>query len=278
MDWSVTAPWQKEGSKLQPESTPGEPLNMEASCTAYVPRQLSKWKRARPGAEQDEYARTILSWGTKRPSTAWASAQHDTAGICVSGFQSHWKSRQSAPELLLVPVTKANPGLEQSDEKISEKGNVLVPVFTCDLAQRFPGQDPKIWQMCKTMRNNYNLGCWETINRLNLFSNVISPNLTGLVMHSACCYTYSLMWRAIGSLRLHHDWHLLNIHRFSRQVKKQPIYRYLLHISARLPMTFGHVFSPPILNATFFATLILYDDIFLVELVTLQVLMGAPYW
>lgn len=118
------------------------------------------------------------------------------------------------------------------------------------------------------MRNNYNLGCWETINRLNSFSNVISPNLTGLVMHSACCYTYSLMWRAISSLRLHHDWHLLNIRRFSRQVKKQPIYRYLLHISALLPMTFGHVFSPPISNTTFFATLILYDDIFLVELVT----------
>lgn len=85
------------------------------------PQAVVKMEESR-GAEQDEYARTILSWGIKRPSTAWASAQHDTAGICVSGFQSHWKSRQSAPELLLVPVTKANPGLKRSHEKNLREG------------------------------------------------------------------------------------------------------------------------------------------------------------
>lgn len=143
------------------------------------------------GDVQDEYARTILSWGRNKetincmsPSSAWHCRD------CVSGFQSHWKSQQNIPEFLLVPVTKANPELKCSDEKIWERGNVLVCVFICGLAQRFPGQDPKIGQTCKIMRNNYNLGCWETINRLNLFSNVISPNLTGLVMHWVCCYTY----------------------------------------------------------------------------------------
>lgn len=160
---------------------------LHSVCPQAVVKTEESW-----GAVQDEYARAILSWGrTKRPSTGWAPAQHDTAGICVSGFQSHWKSRQSTPEFLLVPVTKANSGLKWSDEKISERGNVLVCVFTRGLAQRFPGQDPEIWQLCKIMRNHYNLGCWETINRLNLFSNVISPNLTGRVMHAACCYTYS---------------------------------------------------------------------------------------
>lgn len=194
MDWRVTASWQKKGycSKLQPESPPlvsfwtWRPLAQPVCPQAAVKTEES-W-----GAVQDEYARTIFSWGrTKRPSTGWAPAQHDTAGFCVSGFQSHWKSRQSTPEFLLVAVTKANSGLKWSDEKISERGNVLVCVFTRGLAQRFPGQDPEIWQMCKIMRNHYNLGCWETINRLNLFSNVISPNLTGPVMHAACCYTYS---------------------------------------------------------------------------------------
>lgn len=74
----------------------------------------------RAGAKQDEYARTSLSWGRNKETISlmvWASAQRDTAGICVSGFQSSWKSRQSAPEFLLVPVTTANPELKWSDEK-----------------------------------------------------------------------------------------------------------------------------------------------------------------
>lgn len=135
--------------------------------------------QGQPGAEQ----------ATKRPWIAWAPAQHDTAEICVSGFQSHWKSWQSSPEFLMVPVTKANPGLKWWDEIISEKGNGLVRLFICGLPQRLPGQDPKIWQTIKIIMNNYNLGCWDTVNRLNLLSNVISPNRTGLVTRAPRSYT-----------------------------------------------------------------------------------------
>lgn len=126
--------------------------------------------------------RTTRIWArNKETIDCWAPAQHDTAGICVSGFQRHWKSWQSSPEFLLVPVTKANPGLKWSDEIISERGNGFVHLFIRGLAQRLPGQHPKIWQMLKIMRNNYNLECWETINRLNLPNNVSSPNGTGPV-------------------------------------------------------------------------------------------------
>lgn len=180
-------------SKLQPEHPPRWVFEHGGLLHSVCPQAVVKMEES-PGAVQDEYARTSLSWGKNKETTSlmvWAPAQRDTAGICVSGFQSHWKSRQSTPEFLLVPATKANPELKWSDEKISERGNVFVSVFIHGLAQRFPGQDPKIWQTCKIMKNNYNLGCWETLNRLNLFSNVTSPNLTGPVTHPACCYTYS---------------------------------------------------------------------------------------
>lgn len=213
--------------------------------------------------------------GTKRPSIAWAPAQHDAAGIFVSGFQSHWKSWQSSPEFLLVPVTKANPGLKRSNAIISERGNGLVRLFICGLAQRLSGQDPKIWQMCRIMRSDYNLGCWETMNRLNLLSSVISPSRTGPVTRARCSSAASrpLSCDSCQRPRAHLHWHSCKYTRIFKAAHKELLYVCVLHISTLLAPISGRAFSPHALNTTF----ILYEIMVLVELTTLQVLKGALY-
>lgn len=55
--------------------------------------------------------------------------------------------------------------------------------------------------------------------------------------------------------------------------QKELLYVYALHISMLLAPVSGHAFSSHMLNATF----ILYEITVLVELTTLQMLMGAPF-
>ena len=145
-----------------------------------------------PGCRQGESARSVLSWGRNKETVDCLSPR--SAGHCRDSCLWILEPLEKPAEHSRVPAginNKSKSMAQMIKWKNSQQEEACLSVFIRGLAQRFPGQDPKIWQMCKIMRNNYNLGCWETINRLNLFSSAISHNLTSPVMHSACCYTYS---------------------------------------------------------------------------------------
>lgn len=145
--------------------------------------------------------------------TSWSWARNKETMDCMSP-SSAWYCRdlclwisealEKLAELSRVPAGTSNKSKSRAKAirwKKSQREEMVCPSVYTWLAQRLPGQHPKIWQMLKIMRNNYNLGCWETINRLNLLSNVISPNRTGPVTRGGSS-TASQPWQAAGSLGL----------------------------------------------------------------------------